>query len=65
MQLPDRDALNTAIDRSPIAAEAVSGGFEVAWKNGAADQFIAWRTDVNGDGVAGLVPAGAPGPRGC
>jgi hypothetical protein len=33
---------------APIAAEAVDGGYEVAWKMGA-DQYAVWNTDANGN----------------
>jgi hypothetical protein len=33
---------------TPIGAEAISSGYEVAWKNGAADQYTVWATDANG-----------------
>ncbi|MFO1081749.1 MAG: hypothetical protein U1E23_14105 [Reyranellaceae bacterium] len=32
----------------PIGAEAVSGGFEVAWKMADADQYSVWKTDADG-----------------
>jgi hypothetical protein len=34
---------------TPIGAEKIAGGFEVAWKNGAADQYTVWNTDANGN----------------
>jgi serralysin len=33
---------------TPIAAERHGDGFLVAWRNGAADEFIVWRTDAQG-----------------
>src|SRR5204863_451214 len=33
----------------PIGAEAVSGGYEVAWKLTGADQYLVWNTDGNGN----------------
>jgi hypothetical protein len=46
---------------TPIGAEAVAGGFEVAWKNGVADQYTAWKTDASGNYQSSLlgVVAGA------
>jgi serralysin len=33
-----------------IAAEQITGGYQVAWKNnGAADQYLVWTTDTNGN----------------
>ena len=32
----------------PIGAEQTVGGYEVAWKNGAADQYLVWNTDGSG-----------------
>ena len=38
---------------NPIGAEATTGGYEVAWKvsgaSSAADQYIVWNTDANGN----------------
>ena len=34
---------------NPIGAEQTAGGYEVAWKNGSADQYIVWATDSNGN----------------
>ncbi len=42
----------------PLGAEATSGGYEVAWKYGAADQYTVWSTDSNGDYVSNIVPVG-------
>ena len=39
----------------PIAAEAITGGYEVAWKHGAANQFTAWTTDSSGAWTSFLV----------
>src|SRR5262249_55805402 len=33
---------------APVAAEAIDGGYEVAWKSGA-DQYSVWRTDSDGN----------------
>jgi len=35
-------------DWAPIAAEAIDGGYEVAWKSGA-DQYSVWQTDLAGN----------------
>ncbi len=34
---------------TPIGAEKVGGGYKVAWKNGAADQYLVWDTDAGGN----------------
>ena len=34
---------------TPIGAEKAGGGYQVAWKNGTADQYIVWNTDSNGN----------------
>ena len=34
---------------TPIAAEQTASGYEVAWKNGGADQYIAWNLDGSGN----------------
>ena len=34
---------------TPIGAEATAGGYEVAWKNGSADQYAVWSTDSSGN----------------
>jgi hypothetical protein len=35
---------------TPIAAaELASGGYEVAWRNGATGQYVVWATDADGD----------------
>ena len=39
----------------PIAAEAIAGGYEVAWKHGAANQFTVWTTDSSGAWTSFLV----------
>ena len=46
---------------APIGAEKTAGGYEVAWKNGTADQFIVWNTDANGNyaGNATAILSGA------
>jgi 20S proteasome alpha/beta subunit len=36
---------------TPIGAEAIAGGFEVAWKNGP-DQYSVWDTDAQGNMLA-------------
>ncbi|MCG2643575.1 MULTISPECIES: NF038122 family metalloprotease [Bradyrhizobium] len=37
---------------APIAAEQTAGGFDVAWKNAAADQYTIWTTDSGGNFLA-------------
>jgi serralysin len=39
---------------TPIGAEATSTGYEVAWKNGSADQYDVWYTDKSGNYVSEL-----------
>jgi serralysin len=34
---------------TPIAAEAIIGGYEVAWKNTVADQYLVWKFDASGN----------------
>ena len=34
---------------TPIGAEKVGSGYQVAWKNGSADQYIVWNLDSNGN----------------
>ena len=34
---------------TPIGAEKVGSGYQVAWKNGSADQYTVWNTDSNGN----------------
>ena len=34
---------------TPIGAEKVGSGYQVAWKNGSADQYILWNVDSNGN----------------
>jgi hypothetical protein len=34
---------------TPIGAEAAAGGYVLAWKNGAADEYTVWNTDSNGN----------------
>ncbi|MGY3367695.1 serralysin [Bradyrhizobium sp. GM2.4] len=36
-------------DYVPIGAEAVSNGYEVAWKNATTGQYSVWSTDTNGN----------------
>jgi serralysin len=35
-------------DWTPIGAEEVAGGYVLAWKNGASDEYTVWNTDSNG-----------------
>ena len=39
----------------PIGAEAIAGGYEVAWKVTGADQYTVWKTDSNGNYTSNLV----------
>lgn len=39
----------------PIAAEAVSGGYEIAWKTLGTSQYSVWSTDSNGNYVSNLI----------
>ena len=34
---------------APIGAEQTASGYEVAWKNGSADQYTVWNTDLFGN----------------
>ena len=34
---------------APIGAEVIAGGYEIAWKNGSANQYLVWNTDSNGN----------------
>ena len=34
---------------TPIGAEAIAGGYEVAWKVTGSDQYTVWNTDSNGN----------------
>ena len=36
-------------DRTPLGAERWSGGYQVVWKNGSADQYTLWTTDTDGN----------------
>lgn len=42
---------------SPVAAEAASGGYDVAWKDSSTGQFSIWSTDSNGNFAAFLTGA--------
>ena len=45
---------------TPIAAEQGGGGYQVAWKNGAADEYIVWNLDGSGNWLSqGSVLSGA------
>jgi len=41
---------------TPIGAEQVGSGYEVAWKNTVTGQFTVWATDSNGNYVSNPVP---------
>ena len=44
----------------PIGAEQTASGYQVAWKNGAADQYLAWNVDSSGNFLSlGGVVSGA------
>ena len=45
---------------SPIGAEQTATGYEVAWKNSAADQYTVWSTDSSGNFLS-LVAANLSG----
>ena len=34
---------------TPLGSVQSGGGYQIAWKNGAADQYIVWNTDSNGN----------------
>src|SRR6185437_7332418 len=38
----------------PIGAEATATGYEVAWKNGGANQYDVWNTDASGNYLSEL-----------
>ena len=42
---------------TPIGAEGTATGYEIAWKNGSADQYTVWNVDSNGNYVSGAVGA--------
>jgi hypothetical protein len=45
---------------TPIAGEQTTTGYQVAWKNGAADQYIVWDTDSSGNFLSqGAVVSGS------
>jgi 2',3'-cyclic-nucleotide 2'-phosphodiesterase (5'-nucleotidase family)/DNA-binding beta-propeller fold protein YncE len=39
----------------PIGAESTETGFQVAWRNGTADEFSVWNTDANGNYTSNAV----------
>jgi hypothetical protein len=48
---------------TPISAEKVGNGYEIAWKFGNADQYTVWNLDANGNyvgNVIGAVPGSDP-----
>ncbi len=48
---------------APIGAEAVAGGYRVAWKVAGADQFVVWATDASGNhtgNATAVVPGADP-----
>jgi 20S proteasome alpha/beta subunit len=40
---------------TPIGAEKTASGYEVAWKNGAADQYTVWNLDANGNYIGNAI----------
>ena len=42
---------------TPIGAEKTATGYEIAWKNGSADQYTVWNVDNNGNYVSGVFGA--------
>ncbi|WP_448030786.1 M10 family metallopeptidase C-terminal domain-containing protein [Bradyrhizobium liaoningense] len=38
----------------PIGAEQTASGYDVVWKNGSADQYVVWSTDLNGNYLSSL-----------
>ncbi|TPQ36275.1 protease [Bradyrhizobium guangdongense] len=42
---------------SPVAVEAVSGGYDVAWRDSSTGQFSIWSTDTNGNFTSFLTGA--------
>jgi hypothetical protein len=45
---------------TPIGAVQTASGYDVAWKNGSADQYTVWTTDSNGNFLSynGVLPGG-------
>jgi Tryptophan-rich Synechocystis species C-terminal domain/Cadherin domain/RTX calcium-binding nonapeptide repeat (4 copies) len=39
---------------APIGAEKTASGYEVAWKNGSADQYTVWNTDSGGNYLSNI-----------
>jgi hypothetical protein len=44
---------------TPLAAEATSSGYEMAWKNGTADLYTVWNTDGSGNYVSNAYMTGS------
>ena len=42
---------------TPISAEASGGGYDVAWKNGTANQYTVWHTNSGGHYVSSVIGA--------
>jgi hypothetical protein len=42
--------------QAPIAAEAITGGYEVAWKNASENQYVVWSTNSSGVYTNTIVP---------
>ena len=41
---------------TPIGAEAVPGGYRVAWKVAGSDQYVVWNTDQSGNYISAATP---------
>ena len=42
---------------TPIGAEQIAGGYDVAWKNSGTGQYTVWSTDSNGNYIANITGA--------
>jgi serralysin len=47
---------------APIGAEAITGGYEVAWKLAGADQYTVWTTDGNGNYITNTALSSGSSP---
>ncbi|MBY0320221.1 MAG: hypothetical protein K2X72_15970 [Reyranella sp.] len=47
---------------TPLGAEKTADGYEVAWKNGAADQYVIWDVDAHGNakGMTDILSGASP-----
>jgi Ca2+-binding RTX toxin-like protein len=41
---------------TPVAAEWTTSGYQIVWRSGTSDQFIAWNADTNGNYVSSALP---------